>query len=232
MPNLLNQLSFESISAWIIRVLALLFSLSVHELAHGWTAYRLGDPTAREAGRLTMNPLSHLDRFGAAMILLGAPIAWARPVPVNPARFRRGVTVKGGLVRVAAAGPLSNLVIAAAAYLIFGVMQLTLLTRMGTALSPVYLLAQLMLTLFYINLNLAVFNLLPVPPLDGFKVFGALLPSRAYHGLMRYEQYIGVVFLLLIVFRPGWLSGVLTVVRYPLQWLITTPLNLIFNLFV
>ena len=71
-----------------------------------------------------------------------------------------------------------------------------------------------------------------MPPLDGFKVFGALLPSRAYHGLMRYEQYIGVVFLLLIVFRPGWLSGVLTVVRYPLQWLITTPLNLIFNLFV
>src|SRR5690554_729966 len=149
------MLSFEQI---ILGIPALLLAISVHEFAHGYAAYRLGDPTAKHHGRLTLNPLAHLDPIGALMLLIFR-FGWARPVPVNSAYFKDR---KKGTLIVSVAGPLSNILMA---WLFFNLVRI-LPNRM-----PTFALAQtvyhfLLLNLNY-NLGLAAFNLLPLPPLDG-----------------------------------------------------------------
>ena len=167
--------------------LVLLFSLTVHESAHAWPADQLGDPTSRILGRISLNPLVHIDLVGTVVlplvaILTGAPIiGWAKPVPVNTDRLRRG---RRDFVLVAGAGPASNILMAVLASLA--------LTVIGGANSVFYLVA---LQAVQLNLLLAVFNMVPVPPLDGGNVLGGLLPSALAESFDRLLRPYGFLIL-------------------------------------
>ena len=177
----------------IYQILILVFSAVIHEYMHGWTAYRLGDPTAKNAGRLTANPLAHLEWFGSfflplIMVLGNFPfvIGWAKPVPYDPYKLR---DQKYGEAKVAAAGPLANLSIA----IVFG---------LALRWLPFYSLtfASLISLIVYINLILMVFNLLPIPPLDGSKILAAFLPDslrERYLGLERMGFILVILFVML-----------------------------------
>lgn len=155
----------ERFALWVVLVL----SLTVHEWAHAAEARRLGDTTAEAQGRLSLDPLVHLDAVGTVLLpFLGVPFGWAKPVPVEPLRFRRDVSVRWGLLRAAAAGPLSNLALA----LLTGALYLG-----AEALSPGAPLPTLLARFAQVNFALAIFNLLPVPPLDGSRVVAGLLPE-------------------------------------------------------
>lgn len=175
----------------IAKVFVLLVCFPVHECAHAWTADRLGDSTGRQMGRITLNPLKHLDYLGTISILL-IGVGYAKPVPVNINNFKNR---KRDFAITALAGPLSNLIMA----LIF-----LALTRAVPymRLSPENTqLAWLLLTnAAYINVSLAVFNLIPIPPLDGSRVVTALLPDRAYEGMLRKERYTMGILLIAVMF--------------------------------
>lgn len=168
-----------------ILLIPLVLSLSVHEWAHAYSAYRLGDDTAALQGRLTLNPLAHIDPIGTFLLpLLGIPFGWARPVPVNPARFRRSVSMSTGMAITAAAGPISNLVLAVLATVGYGAIfrfsPATLHSNPG--------MVELLSKVIQLNVGLALFNLLPVPPLDGSRLVDAFVPSRlrpAWEGFAR-----------------------------------------------
>ncbi len=230
----------EAIMVYVIGMAVLLTSLSIHEFAHAWTANRLGDKTAEETGRLTLNPLAHLDPVGTLFILLGAPVGWAKPVPINPSRFHRQHSLKKGIALVSVAGAVSNLILSVIAYFLrsltlliaykSGVLEQTSASSMAMNLVEVLL---LVFSLFYIrNIFLAIFNLLPIPPLDGFKFFGSLLPARLYFKIMRYERYIGMGFLFLLLFARGGLFNLLTWLATPFEWLISTPIDALMRLFL
>ena len=159
----------------VMMLIALLLSLTVHEWAHAWSAFRLGDDTASMQGRLTLNPIAHIDPFGTLILpLLGIPFGWAKPVPVNPTRFRRGVNMGTGMIITAAAGPLANVALA-----ILSAVALGLIARfapgllVGGRLGGLYALLAMLIS---INVTLAIFNLIPVPPLDGSRVVDGLVP--------------------------------------------------------
>lgn len=162
--------------AWLAsRVLVLVpvvLSLAVHEFAHAWCAFQLGDDTAAREGRLTLNPIAHIDPVGLLLPLLGVPFGWAKPVPVNPARMR-GASLEAGIVLTAAAGPLSNVVLAVGATLAMGLWA-RLDAGAAAAGGPLW---QLLEWLVLVNLLLAVFNLIPVPPLDGSRIVDGLCPA-------------------------------------------------------
>ncbi len=171
----------------------ILAAVTFHELAHGWVAYRFGDPTAKMAGRLTINPFAHLDPLGTLAFVLTRAIGWAKPVPVDPRYFRHP---RRDLMWVSLAGPAANLAMAALFALLFG-----LLVRSGAALSgglatAFALMIQAGVT---INIGLAVFNLIPVPPLDGSKILQGLLPVRQAVAYSRLEPY-GMIILILLIF--------------------------------
>lgn len=182
---------------------AVLMALVLHEMAHGWAAYLLGDRTAKEQGRLSLDPLKHLDLIGTVCMLLGG-VGWARPVPIDPSRFRIR-NQKLGMAITAIAGPLCNFLqaflAAVIAYLIrwkgSGIL-------CETAVSFLAMLAAL-------NVGLGTFNLIPVPPLDGSRLLLPLLPDRAVSVLLKYERICGVVFLALIA--SGILDGSIDAVR-------------------
>lgn len=156
------------IAIWVPLVL----SLSVHEWAHAWSAHRLGDPTAAEQGRMTLNPLEHMDPIGSFLLpLLGVPFGWAKPVPVNPARFRG--SIDEGLVLTALAGPISNLALAMASTAVVMALAGSGVPAEGAG-RAVYQLLEMMLVL---NLLLAFFNLLPIPPLDGGRIVDGIVPD-------------------------------------------------------
>lgn len=167
----------------LLRLAAVLLCLTVHETCHGLAAYALGDPTARERRRLSLNPLRHIDWLGFAM-MLAVGFGWAKPVPVDPRHFKNP---KRGMALTALAGPVSNLLLALAAVFLSRA-----LYDHGDWLPDrvlISLFAFLLYTLAPLSIGLGLFNLLPIPPLDGAKVVGAFLPDRAYFGLMRYERY-------------------------------------------
>ncbi len=166
-----------------------LFCITLHELSHGYIAYRLGDDTAKRAGRLTLNPLRHIDPIGLLMMLV-FHFGWAKPVPVNMMRFQNP---KKGMAITALAGPLCNLLITAVFLFFYGLLNRPLsgITFGEVVLEMLYLTA-------YISIGLCLFNLIPVPPLDGSKVLLSLLPDNAYVTLLRYERYGGLLLLLLV----------------------------------
>lgn len=172
---------------------ALLITLSVHELSHGLAAYKLGDPTAKNAGRLTLNPIKHFDLFGAVTMLLFR-VGWAKPVPIDVRYFKNP---KKGMALTALAGPLSNIFLGLIGVFLFAIVRPHLsVYEFGGGIyyheDKIWqLVIYLMLRSFYLmNLSLAVFNLLPIPPLDGSRIFLSILPTKHYFGIMRYERAI------------------------------------------
>ena len=196
---------------FIFQILILIFSVVVHEVSHGAVAYAMGDNTAKEAGRLTLNPLKHLDPFGSILLptityLLGGFIfGWAVPVPYNPYYLKNQ---KYGPGLVGAAGPLANILIA----LVFGA-----LIRFADALALPPQFLQIAIFIVFLNLILAIFNLVPIPPLDGSKVLFTFLPDRARDLEVFFERY-GLILLLLFIF---FFSGVILPVAYFFFRLIT-----------
>ncbi len=186
----------------IFQILVLIFSVVIHEVSHGTVAYALGDSTAKDEGRLTLNPLKHLDPFGSVVLPLityfagGFVFGWARPVPYNPMNLRSkkwfGFRPEA---LVGIAGPASNVAVA----LIFG-----LLLRFSSALALPTAFLQIAFYITFLNIVLAVFNLVPLPPLDGSKVLFALLPPRLSHIQNTLEQY-GIFLLLLFIFFFSWI---------------------------
>ncbi|MFI5308662.1 MAG: site-2 protease family protein [Polyangiales bacterium] len=182
-------------------VIPLILSLTVHEWAHAWSAFRLGDDTAARQGRLTLNPLSHIDLVGSVLLpLMGVPFGWARPVPVNPARFGRKVSARTGMMITASAGPVSNIVLAVLCVVATGLMLRFSLRNEAVE--------QLLLIGFRLNVALALFNLLPIPPLDGSRVADGLMPLRLQPAWERFTRY-GPLLLIAILLFPSPLQMVL-----------------------
>lgn len=174
----------------LLSVVPALLCITLHELSHGYVAYKLGDTTAKDAGRLTLNPVRHIDWMGLAMMVV-FKFGWAKPVPVNMYRFRNP---KRGMALTAAAGPLCNLLLSVVFLFLYGVLSLPLLNAGGVGY---YFLEMIYLTA-YISLALAVFNVLPIPPLDGSKVLFSVMSDKSYYRLMRYERF-GMILLLVLI---------------------------------
>lgn len=192
LQNLLLALDMDSLLDVALRVAAILLCLTVHETCHGLAAYYLGDPTAKSMHRLSFNPLRHIDWLGLAMMFI-AGFGWAKPVPVDPRHFRKP---KEGMAVTALAGPVSNLLLAVLAIGISKVIYLYVPYNAALDMLFVFLLY----VLAPLSVGLGLFNLLPIPPLDGAKVLGALLPDETYFRLMRYERYGMLVLLALSYF--------------------------------
>ena len=197
----MNYAFLRSLPEYISRALVLLLCIPVHECAHGYIAYKLGDPTAKLRGRLTLNPLAHFDKFGCVcMVLFG--VGWAKPVPVDPRHFKNP---KKGMAITAAAGPISNLIMAFIAMILYKIVYYPYYVYGTRAL---YYISLLLFYFVTINVSLSIFNLMPVPPFDGSRIFGAVLPDRLYWRIMRYERVILIIVLILMV--AGSFSGVLS----------------------
>ncbi len=206
----------SSINEILARLIVLFTAITVHEYAHGYVAYKLGDPTAKYAGRLSLNPMSHLDPIGAlCMVLCG--FGWAKPVPVNPMYFKDR---KRDSALVSLAGPLSNLTLAlisavlAAVYFSFVYMKFPENFAAGFGF-------ELLLQLAQLNIGFAVFNLIPFPPLDGSKILGAFLSNENYYKFMRYEHFGFPILILMSI--TGLLGSVLNIFIQPI-WAAWTAL--------
>lgn len=195
----------------------ILLALTVHEVSHGWVAMKLGDPTARNLGRLTLNPLKHLDPIGTVcMVLFG--FGWARPVPINVRYFKNP---RRDMALTALAGPASNFIMSFFGVLFYRILIAVFNSVIGPTTSEfAFNVASAIVSLFYLfawlNLSLGLFNLIPIPPLDGSRIFLTFLPPKYYFGVMKYERYIMLGFMLLLY------TGIVT---RPLGYLV----NAIFN---
>lgn len=183
--------------------IALILGLTIHEFAHAWTANRLGDPTPRWAGRVTLNPIAHLDPIGALMLLLmilgRAPLAWGKPVPINPTYMRWG---RRGAALATLAGPLSNFLLALAVALLWRIVHVTTGLTLPYGSGAAILIGSLMVY----NIVLAAFNLIPIPPLDGFGILEGLAPFSWERFLAPLRQY-GVWILLFLILSSNLLGG-------------------------
>ena len=210
---------------------AVLLSLTLHECAHGWVAYRLGDPTAKDLGRLTLNPIRHLDPIGAISLLLFR-IGWAKPVPINPRNFKRP---RAGMALTAAAGPITNFLIA------FVSTFFLLLSYNGGEKIPVtsavtsflalflYYLFRFFYLLQVMNIALALFNLLPLPPLDGSRLLTLILPRRAAFWVVRHERQILIFVLIWMIggsYLADYLLGIPAVAASPVLRTLVSVLSL------
>lgn len=205
LTNLFDQIDFSNLTGIVLRVAGVFLCLTIHESSHGLAAWVLGDPTAKREHRLSLNPLRHIDLLGLLMMFF-VGFGWAKPVPVDMRNFKNP---KAGMALTALAGPGSNL--------LFGFLALCgyyFCLRYGQGEAAVYL-GLFLQDLAVINCGLAVFNVIPISPLDGSKVLFAFLPQRAYSWLMRYERYGMLLLILLVVL--GCLDGFLNT---GLQWVV------------
>ena len=210
------------IYTFLLRFIVALIALPIHECAHGYAAYRMGDYTAKREGRLTLNPLAHFDIFGTiAMILFG--FGWAKPVPINPLNFENP---KKGMMISSLAGPMSNIGLAFISMILYKLSYIPQYMGIsGAFLSTVQMFLLYMIT---INITLGVFNLIPIPPLDGSRIATYFLPQRIYFKIMQYENliFLGLIIALWfgvldgpINFVSGTLTGVLDFITRPIDWL-------------
>lgn len=181
----------------LIGIPVTLIALSVHELAHGFVSSKLGDPTPRYEGRLTLNPFVHLDLMGTILMVLTG-FGWAKPVHINPMYYKDRVK---GMALVALAGPLSNFLLAVVGVFL-QVMFIVIQNKTGVNLSTL-----IMIMYYFVirNLGFMVFNLIPFPPLDGFKIAGVIIPRQTYYKILQYEQYI--MYLLMFLCLTGTFSN-------------------------
>lgn len=214
----------------LLTIPAVLIALTVHECAHGFAAWRLGDPTARSLGRLSLNPLKHIDPIGAICMIFFR-FGWAKPVPINTRYFRKP---RRDMAITAAAGPISNFLLSflgAFLYMACFVLFNAILARIEAS-DLLFLFLKYTLDFLYIfhfvNLTLGLFNCLPVPPLDGSRFFLVFLPPRAYFAVMRYERYITLALFLLLYI--GILDGVLLGAANAISGAMLSLFGLIFGL--
>lgn len=207
----LENFDYHSLILALMSAVAALLCFTVHELCHGLTAYKLGDPTAKNAGRLTLNPIRHIDWFGL-LLMITVRVGWAKPVPVDMRNFKHP---KRDMALTALAGPLSNFVLAWVFLLLVRVLGWVM--GLVGAVSPVWLyVLSFFLQAALLSVGLGVFNLIPIPPLDGSKVLFSLFPNKIYYTILRYERYI-----MALVFVVMW-TGILNV---PLSYVMTGVLR-------
>lgn len=218
----MRYFSTDTLIQFLFVVPCVLIALTFHEFAHGYMAYKLGDPTAKNFGRLTLNPLKHLDPIGTICMIF-FHFGWAKPVPINSRYFKKP---RRDMALTAAAGPIMNFILA-----FFGVLVCRILTKIFVAFPAqsdfVYYIQYAALTLFsyfhMLNLSLGMFNLIPIPPLDGSRIFYIFLPQKWYFGVMKYEKYIQLALLVLLwtglLSRP--LSAAVSWISGGMQWLVS-----------
>ncbi len=223
MPSIFHT-SFQSLLyILIIRLIVALTALPVHECAHAYAAMRMGDHTAERQGRLTLNPFAHFDPIGTTAIILFG-FGWAKPVPINPLNFNNP---KKGMMLSALAGPLSNIGLAFLSMVFYKLVPL--LSYIGVGASFVSTLSTFFYYAMTINISLGVFNLIPIPPLDGSRIATYFLPQRTYFKIMQYERYILIAFFLIlwlgvldmpIAFVDGLVTKGLDFITLPVDWLV------------
>lgn len=210
---------------YFIRLLVLFTAMPVHECAHGLVADRLGDDTPRSQGRLTLNPFAHLDLMGSILLLL-VGFGWAKPVEVDMRNFKHP---RRDMALSSLAGPASNVLIALVGMIAYKVVLFGVMPAMRTDVS-MEAVARIFVSVILINVSLAVFNFLPVPPLDGSKIIGAVLPEKLYWGMMRYQRQISTVLMLLLVFNV--LDGPIMFLSSKLFYFldtVTLPIDMLFR---
>ncbi len=209
----------DLIQEYLARLIVLFTAITVHECAHGYVAYKLGDPTAKYGGRLTLNPIAHLDPFGAlCMVLFG--FGWAKPVPINPMYFRDR---KKGSALTALAGPVANVVLAFASTIFAALYYAFVFVKFPGFLTN--FIFTVFVQLAFVNISFAVFNLIPFPPLDGSKILGMFLSYQNYNKLLMYERYgFPVLMILSITGILGKILGFFITPLYNLWYMAFTGL--------
>lgn len=231
--DFLEHMDWWGLITLVISAAAALLCITLHELSHGFVAWRLGDPTAKQAGRLTLNPIKHLDLIGLLMMLI-AKVGWAKPVPVDMRYFKHP---KQGMAFTALAGPAASFLTALAAVAVS-----SLIWHFGYVNHITLLLLCFLSNLALLGVGMGLFNLIPISPLDGSKILFALLPDHVYYKILRYERYVGIALILLVLLgvfsRPlGFLmthvlQGMCAVVDMPADVLwICQDVSVILNLF-
>lgn len=203
----------------LIQLPPILLAITIHEYSHGLAAYLLGDDTAKRAGRLTLNPIPHIDPIGALMLFI-ARIGWAKPVPINPYNFKN---FKRDVALSAAAGPGSNFIMASVFAIVFRIYTALFFTEILTQNLPVLIIYVLIRNFILFNLALGIFNLIPIPPMDGSKILGGFLPDRAYIRYTMMEKQ-GVL-ILMIVFAASFMFNLNIIGN-----IIMPPLNFFFRI--